>query len=87
MENSLEALACPVCKKPFTLLSKYPRSLGYRLTCKCEGLRARLYLDNFAGGVDPFLPKPVAIDSPRKSRAKELLERAARLAGEEKQAA
>jgi hypothetical protein len=55
---------------------------------KCARHRVRAYLDNLAKGeIVPVTSEPVAIDSPRKSRAKELLERAARLAGEEKQAA
>jgi hypothetical protein len=47
-----------------------------------------VYLDKFRKDA-PFIPAPqvAAVEPPRTSRAKELLARAARLAGEEKIAA
>ena len=88
MGKSLDSIQCPICETPGLILDKYESGLGYRLTCKCDGLRVRVYLDNFAKATgDPFAEKVTPIESPRKSRAKELLERAAALVGEEKKAA
>jgi hypothetical protein len=87
MENSLESIACPLCGNPQVEVTPYADAKGFRLIFKCEKHRTRIYFDNFGKGFSIPPAKPAAIDSPRTSRAKELLARAAALAGEEKQAA
>jgi len=69
----------------------YPKGAGFRLDCYGTDAvphRLRVYLDKFRKDA-PFIPAPqvAAVEPPRTSRAKELLARAARLAGEEKIAA
>jgi len=90
MGNTLDTWACPVCNSPL-ILTEYPSKRGFRLTCKGTDAiphRLRIYLEGFRKDVS-FLPGPNVppAETPRKNRAKELLARAARLAGEETQAA
>ena len=93
MENTIENWCCPLCKSPL-ILNEYPSKRGFIL--KCKGTDAvphelRMYLSGFRKDAS-FLPAPrvvaVEIDTPMpRSRAKELLERAARIAGEDSEAA
>ena len=86
MENILAFLSgvvCPVCKSACEV-AEYPSKRGFRLLC--EGPigrrhRIRIYAE-FPKDDSAVMPEPVAavvVEMPRKSRVKELLERAARL--------
>lgn len=94
METTLGAWCCPLCNSPL-ILTEYPSKRGWRLTCKGTDAiphRLRIYLEGFRKDAS-FLPAPrvtaveLEVPVPKTSRAKELLARAAALAGEEKQAA
>ena len=89
MGNSLDSWTCPLCNSPL-ILTEYPSKRGFRLTCKGTDSvphRMRIYLEGFRKDAS-FLPGPkvAPVETPRTSRVKDLLSRAARLA-EEKQAA
>jgi hypothetical protein len=90
METTLDNWRCPLCNSPL-ILKEYPSKRGFIL--KCKGTDAvphelRTYLSGFRKDAS-FLPglKVAPVEMPRTSRAKDLLARAAALAGEEKQAA
>ena len=92
METTLDNWRCPLCNSPL-ILKEYPSKRGFIL--KCKGTDAvphelRIYLSGFRKDAS-FLPAPrvvaVELEVPKPSRAKELLARAAALAGEEKIAA
>jgi hypothetical protein len=92
METTLGNWCCPLCNSPF-IVTEYPSKRGYRLTCKGTDEiphRLRLYLEGYRKDA-AFLVTGSAVElevpAPKTSRAKELLARAAALAGEEKQAA
>jgi hypothetical protein len=94
METTLSSWCCPLCNSPL-ILKEYPSKRGFIL--KCKGTDAvphelRIYLSGFRKDAS-FLPGPrvtaveLELPVPKTSRAKELLARAAALAGEEKKAA
>jgi hypothetical protein len=90
MGNDLTTWTCPLCKSEL-VLKEYPSKRGFIL--KCYGTDAvphelRIYLSGFRKDAS-FLPGPkvAPVEMPRTSRAKELLARAAALAGEEEKAA
>lgn len=81
--EKLDSWVCPLCNSEL-ILTEYPSKRGWKLTCKGtdavpHGLR--IYLSGFRKDAS-FLPGPkVMPETPKtNSRAKELLERAARLA-------
>ncbi|HET7107807.1 MAG TPA: hypothetical protein VFI38_13435 [Candidatus Acidoferrum sp.] len=85
MENTLATWCCPLCNSPL-IQKEYPSKRGFIL--KCKGTDAvphelRIYLSGFRKDAS-FLPAPkvAPVEMPRTSRAKELLARAAALAGE-----
>jgi hypothetical protein len=87
MVKSLDSWVCPLCNSSL-ILTEYPSKRGFRLTCKGTDAiphRIRIYAEGFRKDAS-FLPgpkvSPVEI-TPRNSRTKDLLARAARLAGEE----
>jgi hypothetical protein len=95
LENSLGQLRCFVCGTPL-VVTPYPKGGGFRLDCfgtDAEPHRGRFYLDKFRKDAS-FVPGLVKLatvetfpgpqappeETPRISRAKELLARAERLA-------
>ena len=88
MGNLLDTWTCPLCNESL-FVREYPSKRGFVLVCKGSDAvphRLRIYLEGFRKDVS-FLPAPkVAPEPARKSRAKELLERAERLAAGEQAA-
>lgn len=93
MTKRLDEIPCPLCGDTGMELigyasnaTAYPSHRGYKLHCKGRGEPHDLRI--FVSGMrkdSPYLPKPAEVEpvaeAPRKSRAKELLERASRLTG------
>jgi hypothetical protein len=80
--EKLESWVCPLCNSPL-ILREYPSKRGFVLTCKGTDAvphSLRMYLSGFRKDAS-FLPGPtIAPEQKKTSRAKELLERASRLA-------
>lgn len=79
--EKLGSVVCPFCKSPDLIVSEYPSKRGWRLTCKGQdGHRVRIYAEGIQDAVASSPDPAPVLEIPRKSKAKELLERAARLA-------